>query len=139
MRARRARSPYDRACMQSDEYDALIDDPLAFLDSVWMHGGRVPFVAPAQSDSHHGPTLRPIVEELWRHGHQTPIYAAGDWSHHLHRFAERPAHSIVHHVDRGDLAAVHRELGHKFCLSGGIPKYLLAPARRRKCGRPARK
>jgi hypothetical protein len=29
-------------------------------------------------------------------------------------------------VDKTDLAAAHRVLGHKFCLSGGIPNELLA-------------
>jgi len=28
-------------------------------------------------------------------------------------------------VDRGDIFETHRKIGHKFCLSGGIPNYLL--------------
>jgi len=102
----------------------------------WMHRGCVPFIKPAQFDSHYWPTLRPIIEELWARGHQTLFYAEGDWSYHLDRFAELPERSIVYHVDRGDIAAVHRKLGHKFCLSGGIPNYLLAtgsPAEVRAC------
>ena len=33
--------------------------------------------------------------------------------------------SIVYHVDRGDIFEVHKAVGHKFCLSGGIPNDLL--------------
>ncbi|HNQ21766.1 MAG TPA: uroporphyrinogen decarboxylase family protein [Phycisphaerae bacterium] len=92
----------------------------------WMHRGCVPFVRPEQFASHYWPTLRPILQELWAHGHQTLFYAEGDWSHHLDQFAELPERSIVYHVDRGDMVTVHRKLGHKFCLSGGIPNHLLA-------------
>ncbi len=92
----------------------------------WMHRGCVPFVTPAQFDSHYWPTLKPIIEELWRHGHQTLFYAEGDWNHHLDRFAELPDASIVYHVDRGDIFEVHQRIGHKFCLSGGIPNTLLS-------------
>ncbi len=102
----------------------------------WMHRGCVPFVTPAQFDSHYWPTLRPIIEELWGRGHQTLFYAEGDWSYHLDRFAELPERSIVYHVDRGNIALVHRKLGHRFCLSGGIPNYVLAagtPAEVRAC------
>lgn len=91
----------------------------------WMHRGCVPFVTPAQFDSHYWPTLRPIIEELWAHGHQTLFYAEGDWNYHLDRFAELPEASIVYHVDQGDIFEVHKKIGHKFCLSGGIPNYLL--------------
>ncbi len=40
--------------------------------------------------------------------------------------AELPDLSIIFHVDRGDVFEAHKVLGHKFCLSGGIPNDLLA-------------
>jgi uroporphyrinogen-III decarboxylase len=92
----------------------------------WMHRGCVPFVSHGQFDSHYWPTVKPIVEELWRQGHQTLFYAEGDWKHHLHRFTELPDQSIVYHVDKGDIFETNRILGHKFCLSGGIPNTLLS-------------
>ena len=92
----------------------------------WMHRGCVPFVTPAQFESHYWPTLRPIIEELWRHGHQTLFYAEGDWNHHLERFAELPERSIIFHADRSDVFAAKRILGEKFCISGGIPNALLS-------------
>ncbi len=92
----------------------------------WMHRGCVPFVTPAQFRSHYWPTLKPIIEELWAQGHQTLFYAEGNWNHHLDSFTELPDRSIVYHVDRADIFEVHRKLGHKFCLSGGIPNYLLS-------------
>lgn len=39
----------------------------------WMHRGCVPFVTPAQFASHSWPTLKPIVEEFWKRGHQTMV------------------------------------------------------------------
>lgn len=92
----------------------------------WMHRGCVPFVTPGQFRSHYWPTLKPIIEGLWANGVQTLFYAEGNWNHHLDSFAELPDRSIVYHVDQGDIFEVHRRLGHKFCLSGGIPNYLLS-------------
>ncbi len=92
----------------------------------WMHRGCVPFVTRDQFDTLYWPTLRPIIEALWAKGHQTLFYAEGDWSAHLEAFTELPDRSIVFHVDRTDIFEAHRVLGHKFCLSGGIPNYLLA-------------
>ena len=92
----------------------------------WMHRGCVPFVRPEQFDSHYWPTLRPIIEELWARGHQTLFYAEGDWTHHLDRFATLPDRSIVFHLDRTDIQQAQNKLGHKFCLSGGIPNTVLA-------------
>ncbi len=92
----------------------------------WMHRGCVPFVSPAQFRSHSWPTLKPIIEELWARGHQTLFYAEGNWNMHLDSFAELPERSIVFHVDNADIFEAHRKIGHKFCLSGGIPNYLLS-------------
>jgi hypothetical protein len=54
------------------------------------------------------------------------FYAEGNWDYHLDSFAELPDASIVFHVDRGDLFETHRKIGHKFCLSGGVPNTLLS-------------
>jgi uroporphyrinogen-III decarboxylase len=91
----------------------------------WMHRGCVPFVTPEQFASHYWPTLKPIIEEIWANGHQTLFYAEGNWDAHLDSFAELPDGSIVYHVDQGDIVKVHDKIGHKFCLSGGIPNFLL--------------
>lgn len=93
---------------------------------LWMHRGCVPFVSPDQFETHYWPTLRPIIEELWRDGQQTLFYAEGDWTHHLERFRDLPEGSIVYHVDRGDLFHAHAVLGDRFCLSGGVPNVLLS-------------
>lgn len=92
----------------------------------WMHRGCVPFIKPSQFESHYWPTLKPIIEELWKNGRQTLFYAEGNWDHHLDRFAELPERSIVYHVDRGDIGLAKCKLGSKFCLSGGIPNVLLS-------------
>ncbi len=92
----------------------------------WMHRGCVPFVNPKQFASHYWPTLKPIIEEFWKRGHQTLFYAEGNWDHHLDAFAELPDRSVVFHVDRGDIFEANRKFGHKFCLSGGIPNVLLS-------------
>jgi hypothetical protein len=91
----------------------------------WMHRGCVPFISPDHFDNIYWRTLKPIIEGIWAQGHQVLLYAEGDWNAHLHRFAELPDGSIVYHVDRADIFEVHKVLGHKFCISGGIPNYLL--------------
>jgi len=92
----------------------------------WMHRGCVPFFNPRQFNSHFWPTLKPIIEEFWKHGHQTLFYAEGKWNHHLNTFSELPDASIVFHVDQDDIFEAHRQVGHKFCLSGGVPNILLS-------------
>ncbi len=101
--------------------DPLQQVPIGY----WMHRGCVPFVSHEQFGSHYWPTVRPIIEELWRHGQQTLFYAEGDWKHHLESFRELPDRSVVYHVDQGDIFDVHSRLGDKFCLSGGVPNFLL--------------
>ena len=91
----------------------------------WMHRGGVPFVSPEMFQNIYWATVKPIIEELWADGRQTLFYAEGKWDHHLESFAELPEQSIVYHVDQGDIFKAHRVLGEKFCLSGGIPNYLL--------------
>jgi uroporphyrinogen-III decarboxylase len=92
----------------------------------WMHRGCVPFISPRQFDSHYWPTLKPIIEEFWKQGHQTLFYAEGKWAAHLEAFRELPARSIVFHADRDDVFAVKRKLGDRFAISGGVPNVLLS-------------
>jgi uroporphyrinogen-III decarboxylase len=106
--------------------------------AIWMHRGCVPFVRPEHFRDLYWPTLKPIIEAIWNKGHQTLFYAEGDWNAHLESFAELPDQSIVYHVDRGDILEVHEKIGHKFCISGGVPNWLLAfrkPADVRACCR----
>lgn len=93
--------------------------------SIWMHRGCVPFVSHDHFNTVYWPTLKPIIEEIWSHGHQVLFYAEGNWNAHLKAFAELPDRSIIYHADRGDIFEIHRALGHKFCISGGVPNVLL--------------
>lgn len=92
----------------------------------WMHRGCVPFVNPKTFDSHYWPTLKPIIEEFWKHGHQTLFYAEGQWRYHLDTFRELPERSIIFHCDRDDVFEVHRKLHDKFAISGGVPNVMLS-------------
>jgi len=93
---------------------------------LWMHRGCTPFLSPPQFEKFFWPTLKQIIEGLWDKGIQTLFYAEGEWNGNLKYIAELPDQSIVYHVDRGDIFEVHQAVGHKFCLSGGIPNELLA-------------
>lgn len=102
-------------------------DPERNIPSIiWMHRSSVPFISQRDFADIYWATLKPIIEELWARGQQLVLYAEGNWDHHLHSFAELPEKSVIFHVDKTDLAAAHRILGDKFCLSGGIPNGLLA-------------
>ncbi len=93
---------------------------------LWMHRGCVPFFTMDHFEKFFWPTLKPIIEELWKRGHQVLFYAEGNWNAHLNSFAELPDGAIVYHVDRADIFEAHKAIGHKFCLSGGIPNVLLS-------------
>ena len=93
---------------------------------LWMHRGCVPFFSQKHFEKFYWPTLKPIVEEIWAHGHQVLFYAEGDWNAHLNAFAELPDGSIVYHVDQADIFEAHKAIGEKFCISGGIPNFLLS-------------
>ena len=92
----------------------------------WMHRGCVPFISHEHFDKFYWPTLKPIIEEIWARGHQVLFYAEGDWNAHLKSFAELPEKSIVYHVDKADIFEVHKAIGRKFCISGGIDNALLS-------------
>jgi uroporphyrinogen-III decarboxylase len=92
----------------------------------WMHRGCVPFISHQQFASHYWPTLKPIIQEFWKQGHQTLFYAEGKWRHHFDAFRELPDRSLVFHCDQDDIFEVHRRLHDKFALSGGIPNVLLS-------------
>ncbi len=91
----------------------------------WMHRSAVPFINMNHFLTIHWRTLKPIIEELWSHGLRVLFYAEGDWTPHLDSFAELQEGSIVFHIDRSNIFKAHRKLGHKFCLSGGLPNWLL--------------
>ena len=93
---------------------------------LWMHRGCVPFLSPNQFEKFYWPTLKWIIESLHERGIQVLFYAEGEWNPNLKYIAELPEKSIIYHVDRGDIFEVHKAVGHKFCLSGGIPNDLLA-------------
>ncbi len=92
----------------------------------WMHRGCVPFVNMEHFNNFYWPTVKPIIEQIWSKGHQVLFYAEGNWDAHLKSFAQLPDRSIVYHVDQGDIFRVKKEIGHKFCISGGVPNYLLS-------------
>jgi uroporphyrinogen-III decarboxylase len=92
----------------------------------WMHRSYVPFISMSHFKNIHWHTLKPIIEEIWRHGHQVLFYAEGDWTVHLDSFAELPEGSVVFHVDRSDIYEVRKKLKDRFCVSGGIPNWLLS-------------
>lgn len=92
----------------------------------WMHRACVPFISPATFANLHWPTLKPIIEEFWKHGHQTLFYAEGKWRHHFDAFRELPERSLVFHCDQDDVFEVHRRLHDRFAISGGIPNVLLS-------------
>ena len=93
---------------------------------LWLHRGCMPFLSPDQFEKFYWPTLKSIICELYNRGIQTLFYAEGEWNPNLKYIAELPDQSIIYHVDRGDIFEVHKAVGHKFCLSGGIPNDLLA-------------
>ena len=93
--------------------------------AIWMHRGCVPLISHKHFNTIYWPTLKPIIENLWAAGHQTLFYAEGNWNAHLEAFAELPDRSIVYHVDQDDIFDVHKRIGQKFCLSGGVPNFLL--------------
>jgi hypothetical protein len=93
---------------------------------IWMHRGSVPFISHRDFKEIYWATLKPIVEELWAHGHQIIFYGEGKWDHHLESFAELPEKSIIFHCDKTDIFNAHQILGGKFCISGGIPNELLS-------------
>jgi hypothetical protein len=92
----------------------------------WMHRGCVPFVSHEHFNKFYWPTLKPIIEAIWAQGHQVLFYAEGNWNAHLNSFAELPDGAIVFHVDQADIFEAHKAIGHKFCISGGIPNFLLS-------------
>ncbi len=115
------------ALMPHMKYNALAgSDPDKNVPiTVWLHRGGGPFLSDKAYERFYWPTLKQIIEEIWAEGRQVLFYAEGDWDRNLKYTSQLPDRSIIHHVDRGDIFEVHKQVGHKFCLSGGIPNDLL--------------
>ncbi len=94
--------------------------------TMWMHRSCVPLISFEHFRDIHWATLKPIIQHLNQKGWQVMFYAEGKWGHHLDAFAELPDGSIIYHCDRDDIFEVHRRLGEKFCITGGLPNDLLA-------------
>jgi len=94
--------------------------------SHWMHRGATGFFSEEVFKKFYWPTLREVTEEIFRAGHQIIYYAEGKWQRNLKYFLELPEKSIIFHCDKDDIFDVHRVLGHKFAISGGVPNDLLA-------------
>ncbi len=92
--------------------------------TVWLHRGTM---FPSNIyERLFWPTMKEIIIELWKNGVQTLWYAEGNWDKWLKYTAELPERSIIYHVDKGDIFEVHKQVGEKFAISGGIPNDLLA-------------
>lgn len=94
--------------------------------TIWMHRGHTPYVFRKDFSEIYWATLKPILEEIWRAGHQTLLYAEGNWNDGLEVFRELPAGSVIFHVDGTDIIRARDVLGGKFALSGGVGNDILA-------------
>ncbi len=92
--------------------------------TVWLHRGTM--FSKEMYERFFWPTIKELILELWKNNIQTLWYAEGNWDKWLRYTAELPEKSIVYHVDRGDIFEVHKQVGEKFAISGGIPNDLLA-------------
>ncbi len=92
----------------------------------WMHRGATGFFSEDVFKKFYWPTLREVTEEIWKAGYQTIYYAEGKWMRNLKYFLELPENSIIFHCDKDDIFEVHRVLGGKFAISGGVPNDMLA-------------
>ena len=74
-----------------------------------------------------GPRCKPIIEELWKHGHQTLFYAEGKWNAPPGSTSPNcPTGASSTTATRTTSSRSTSKLDHKFCLSGGIPNDLLS-------------
>lgn len=93
--------------------------------SVWLHRGTM--FSKDMYERFFWPTLKEIIIKLWKEdGIQTIWYAEGNWDKWLKYTAQLPEKSIIYHSDKGDIFEVHKQVGEKFAISGGIPNDLLA-------------
>ena len=91
---------------------------------LWLHRGTL--FSEDMYKKFFWPTLKEILIELYKNGHQTMWYGEGNWQKWLKYTAELPDGCIIYHVDKEDIFEAHKVLGSKFCISGGIPNDLLA-------------
>lgn len=91
-----------------------------------LHRGSYPFLNPKQWDNFYWPSLKAVIENLWKSGKRVLFYAEGNWTPYLEKIAELPDKSIVFHVDTTDMAKAHEILGGRFCLSGNVPNTMMS-------------
>jgi uroporphyrinogen-III decarboxylase len=91
---------------------------------LWLHRGT--YFSERDYARFFWPYLKEIIVKLWEDGIQTLWYGEGTWIKWAKYTRELPENSIVYHVDKDDIFEVHKKLGDKFCISGGIPNDVLA-------------
>ncbi len=94
--------------------------------TIWMHRGHTPYVSKRDFEEIYWETLRPVMEEIFKAGHQVLLYAEGNWDDGLEVFRQLPDASVIFHVDGTDIIKARDTLGGKFALSGGVHNELLA-------------
>ncbi|MDY6825852.1 MAG: uroporphyrinogen decarboxylase family protein [Bacillota bacterium] len=89
-----------------------------------LHRGSYPFLSVENWLKFYWPSLKAVIEGLWKQGKSMTFFAEGDWTPYLEHIANLPAKSIQFIIDNTDPGEAKKHLGGKFCLIGAIPTTL---------------
>jgi hypothetical protein len=91
-----------------------------------FHRGCHPFLSPKQFETFYWPSLKKAMLELINAGYKIRAYLEGDWGPNWHHLLELPKGSVLCDIDnQGDIFQAKKDIGHHFCLAGGMSDSLL--------------
>ena len=115
--------------------DVLVDEMVNFALSTADPFKRYPifvpthkphFLSPKQFETFYWPSFKKTMQKLIDAGYSIRAYLEGDWGKHWHHLLELPKGRVLCDIDnQGDIFQAKKDIGHHFCITGGVPDSLL--------------
>lgn len=97
------------------------------------------YLRPKDFEKLYYPFLKRMTQDLFDSGHRPMIYCENDWEPYLDYLQDMPDGEIYTIFEAGNLKKIKEELGHKFCIGGGMPVNLLKHGTEGQCIDAAKK
>ncbi|WP_407312366.1 uroporphyrinogen decarboxylase family protein [Desulfosporosinus sp. SB140] len=115
--------------------DVLVDEMVNFALSTADPLKRYPifvpthkphFLSPKQFEKFYWPSFKRTMQKLIDAGYSIRAYLEGDWGKHWNHLLELPKGRVLCDIDnQGDIFQAKKDIGHHFCITGGVPDSLL--------------
>jgi uroporphyrinogen-III decarboxylase len=97
-------------------------NPLVFMP---LHKGADGFMSQGQFEKFYWPYLKRVFESIIEAGGVPVPFAEGGYNQRMDYLNELPKGSVAWMIDRTDMAALKKKVGHNCCIIGNVPASIL--------------